>query len=140
MGGSGSPSGDDVWSSPDGVNWTEATSAAGWSGRNAFGAVAYNGQMWVMGGPDGGPKNDVWSSPDGTNWTAATSAAGWNARSGFPVVAFNSSMWVLGGWDQSTDHNDVWYATAYPNGTNITTTYLSFSPTTNSTFYFYQKQ
>jgi hypothetical protein len=40
----------DVWSSSDGVNWTQVTPNAPWSPRLWFGAVTYRGLMWVMGG------------------------------------------------------------------------------------------
>ena len=42
---------------PLGGSWSQATNAAPWGGRDSFGAVALNGQMWVMGGNtgNGGP-------------------------------------------------------------------------------------
>src|SRR3989304_10298389 len=43
----------DVWSSSDGVTWTEETGAALWPAGGYFGAVVYSGQIWVMGGWDG---------------------------------------------------------------------------------------
>ena len=94
------------------TNWTEVTPSAPWSTRFDFGAVAFNGQMWVY----GGGYNDVWSSPDGTNWTEVTPDAPWSARSGSGAVAFNNHMWVLGG-DIPSLLNDVWSS---PDGTNWT--------------------
>ena len=56
----------DVWSSSDGVTWTQVTSAASWSGRYRFGALAYSNQMWVLGGctaiSTATYTNDVWFS------------------------------------------------------------------------------
>ena len=94
------------------TNWTEVTPSAPWRARFDFGAVAFNEQMWVL----GGGYNDVWSSPDGTNWIEVTPATPWSARSGAGAVAFNNQMWVLGG-DVPTLLNDVWYT---PDGTNWT--------------------
>jgi hypothetical protein len=135
----------DVWSSPDGTNWTEATASAPWTARDSFVAVAFNGQLWVMGGTpnwvSGRFFNDVWSSPDGTNWTQVTSAAPWSARGGFGAMVLNSQIYVMGGYNgNSGDLNDVWYTAQSSTTTNITTSYISVSPTTNSTFYLYQKQ
>jgi Kelch motif protein len=95
-------------------SWTEATNLAPWSGRYGFGAVAYNGQMWVMGGVNslGNPTNDVWSSSNGVTWTRATSAAAWSGRYAFGVVVFNGQMWVIGGYGGiSSFFNDVWSST-----------------------------
>jgi hypothetical protein len=56
----------DVWSSPDGTNWTQVTAAAPWSPRHAT-AVVFNGQMWVLGGArNGSGLNDVWSMSGAT--------------------------------------------------------------------------
>jgi hypothetical protein len=136
----GNPSGgnvNDVWSSSDGTNWTEVTSAAGWSPSAPVQVVALNGLFWVI-SVEGSP--DVWSSPDGLNWTEATSTAPWGARGNPSVVTFNGDLWLLGGQPSYDNYlNDVWYA-APSATTNITTGYFSVSPTTNSTFYFYQKQ
>jgi hypothetical protein len=135
----GSGSLNDVWSSPDGTNWTEVTSAAGWSPTSGTSSivVALNGLIWVI---SAGTLPDVWSSPDGTNWTEETSAAQWGARGGSSVVTFNGNLWVLGGQPvYGTYLDDVWYSTALTT-TNITSTYSSISPTTNSTFYLFQQQ
>jgi PKD repeat protein len=106
----------DVWSSPDGTNWMQVTASAPWSARTGFGAVVFNGQMWVLGGNDGNNLNDVWASPDGTNWTEVTAAAPWSPREWFGAVAFNNQMWVLGG-NNGNNLNDVWSS---PDGTNWT--------------------
>ena len=109
----------DVWSSPDGTNWVQATGGAPWSARDNFAAVAFNGQMWVLGGFANGNFNDVWASPDGTNWTQVTSAAPWGPRYGLEVVAFNGQMWVLGG-NSSGNRNDVWSSADGTNWTQVT--------------------
>ncbi|HTS18603.1 MAG TPA: putative Ig domain-containing protein [Verrucomicrobiae bacterium] len=108
----------DVWSSSDGTNWTQATSAAPWSGRSAFGSVVFNNQMWVLGGTGNSASylHDVWSSSNGTNWTQVTLSAPWSARYRLAAVVFNNRMWVLGGGNGSY-LNDVW---STPDGTNWT--------------------
>src|SRR5262249_43407481 len=88
--------------------------------RIDFGSVAFNGQMWVLGGQIVNYSNqsrtffnDVWSSSNGVTWAQATSGAPWNPRAGFGCVALNGQMWVLGGRTNSgfppgPDQKDVW--------------------------------
>lgn len=114
----------DVWSSPDGVNWTQVTDNAPWAdpGRGMIcGAVVFNGRMWVIGGGNywaadppvpGTGHNDVWYSSDGANWTEATANAPWQARRYHNVAVFQNRIWVLAGVTNDQDDqaplNDVW--------------------------------
>ena len=63
----------DVWSSTDGVTWTELTSDAGWEGRAGLRAVTFKDEIYIFGGsqfddasivpgeaPDRIYYNDVW--------------------------------------------------------------------------------
>lgn len=107
----------DVWYSPDGVNWTEATTGAGWNARSNFGTVSFMGKLWIMGGIDStvARKHDVWASDNGTDWTQTTSAAGWSPRSSLSSISFNNRIWVIGGDNSSVQNagrfSDVWYST-----------------------------
>ncbi len=103
----------DVWSSTDGINWTEAVHTPGWVRRKGLTAVSYGGKMWIMGGDSksaGGYKNDVWSSTDGVIWTQATSGAPWSQRQGHASLVYEGSIWTLGGNSipNSGLKNDVW--------------------------------
>jgi len=119
----------DVWSSPDGVNWTQAPKLAPWEARDSFAALVWNGRMWIMGGEDGFAEfSDVWSSPDGVNWTQSTAAAP-SPRLGLGAVVFNNQMWEMGGGIDSSlypNYNDVWY--------------LQTNSTALNRLYFFQKQ
>ena len=54
----------DVWSSTNGVTWTRVTAEAQWQGRLYSTSLAFNNQMWVIGGVSlSGYINDVWFSP-----------------------------------------------------------------------------
>ena len=56
----------DVWSSHDGVTWTQVTDAAAWSPRDDPGVIVLNDQLYVVGGQG---RADVWRSPNGKDWT-----------------------------------------------------------------------
>ena len=55
----------DVWSSSDGVNWTQEQSAP-WSARRSHTAVVFDNKIWVIGGRDRNKKsnNEVWAFGD----------------------------------------------------------------------------
>jgi len=102
--------------------WVQATASAGWLGRYEFASMAYNSNIWVMGGrTETGTTqlNDVWYSPDGTTWTKATSSADWNSRLYLEGLVFSNKMWVMGGgqWGSTGYKSDVWWST---NGSNWT--------------------
>jgi hypothetical protein len=74
----------DIWSSPDGVNWTLSTQSAAWSARMwPCAASGTDGIVWLVGGyaPTdwnntdgtlkvryGGNHSDAWYSKDGVDW------------------------------------------------------------------------
>ncbi|HEX5701728.1 MAG TPA: hypothetical protein VFX97_00755 [Pyrinomonadaceae bacterium] len=94
----------DVWSSTDGVNWTQVTARAAWDARDGLLAFSFGNRIWVIGGEG---RRDVWSSADGKTWTQATAAAAWTARRGNGGLVFDGKMWIFGGLER----NDVWYST-----------------------------
>lgn len=107
LGGQGSSNRlNDVWSSSDGITWTQEVSSAPWSARNGHAVVSFNDKLWVIGGrSNSGYLNDVWSSPDGVNWTQVTASSPWQARASHEVVVHDNKLWVMGG---SGNLNDVW--------------------------------
>jgi hypothetical protein len=106
----------DVWSSADGVTWTQATAHAGWAPRAFHQAVVLNDRIYVMGGGNYSPfyaaHNDVWSSADGVHWEQVTAAADWAPRIWFSSAVYRDHMWVLGGWSNNPSRNwgDAWYS------------------------------
>lgn len=120
----------DVWSSPDGANWTQATAQAPFGPRSRNGCVVYDNKMWVIAGScipvAGSPNmqyyNDVWCSTDGTNWTAATQNAPFTPRDRALVTVFNGELWVMGGYDPQNypaSSTEVWHSS---DGVNWTQT------------------
>jgi hypothetical protein len=114
----------DVWSSSDGISWTQTSAAAPFAPRNAHGLVAYNGKLWVVGGQKSSVAmqtvdatyNDVWSSVDGVSWTLATAAAPFSVRKP-QLVVFLGKLWVAGGAEGPAWRNDMWSS---PDGTTWT--------------------
>ena len=82
----------DVWSSPDGKEWSLRASNIG-GNRSLIRAVSLNGKIYIMGGIRSNnlsqSNNNVWSSPDGTAWSMETGNAGWAARYNYGAVLFN---------------------------------------------------
>jgi hypothetical protein len=75
----------------------------------------YNGYLYLTGGNDASVYyNDVQvAAIDATgaveSWTPTTSFA--TARLGMGSLAYNGYMYILGGFDDTSEHNDVQYAT-----------------------------
>jgi dihydrofolate reductase len=122
----------DIWSSEDGTSWTQETSSATFSARSHHQVVAFDSEMWVIGGSMNllsinlySRTNDVWSSTNGITWTATAtiststiststiSTASFSARSNHQSVVFDNKVWVIGGNDKqefgSKPKNDVWH-------------------------------
>jgi len=110
----------DVWSSTDGIEWSQATAAAQWPERVNHTSMVYDSltgsgeAMWMIGGFTTAATdsvNDVWYSTDGIDWTQATAAAQWTKRNNLTSLEYNNQMWVIGGYDGTNYRNDVWYST-----------------------------
>lgn len=107
----------DIWSSPDGINWTQVTANAPFGIRNNLGLTVLNGKMYLTGNVRIGTTaqaGDVWSSPDGITWTQITPTlpAGIGLRQDFGFLSFDNKLWIIGGTIQvgsnGTATNDVW--------------------------------
>ncbi len=102
----------DIWSSPDGENWTLITSQAPWGPRRAGKSFVFKNKLWILGGVTTAEKylNDVWYSEGGSSWKLATGSAAWLPRKGFAAVVFKDKMWVVGGATTKGAANDAWYS------------------------------
>lgn len=124
----------DVWSSTDGVTWTELTSDAGWEGRAGLRAVTFKDEIYIFGGsqfddaaivPGEAPPriyyNDVWKSADGMTWQEMTD----DIKYDFEGIAVGNVIYTFGGDRETFDFedptnylrvdNDVWrYALPTP--------------------------
>lgn len=106
----------DVYSTSDGVRWTQVTPAAAWSPRGLImGSVVFDSAMWVVGGGTYDLRtfnNDVWRSSDGVNWALVTAAAPWTPRQYQSVGVFAGKIWMVNGGspDSPGGNSDVWYS------------------------------
>jgi hypothetical protein len=108
----------DVWYSSDGINWTEATASAEFSGRGFHTSAVFDNKLWVIAGTSlagslGDLPNDVWYSSDGVTWVAATVATEFHGRANHETQVFDNKLWVIGGGsahDPNARENSVWYS------------------------------
>ncbi len=101
----------DVWSSSDGVSWTEVNTAADFSARRWFASTFFDGRMWLIGGNLGTgdtAQSDVWFSYDGDTWVPAATDA-FAGRHSPTVVPFNDELFLIGGEGPNCNtRRDVW--------------------------------
>jgi hypothetical protein len=103
----------DVWSSPDGENWTRVLEQAPWATRMWFIAREYAGKLWIIGGySNANAQNlgDVWYTEDGVTWTELKSDPVFAPRHEPTIYVFDGSLWLVAGntWPVV---NDVWRLT-----------------------------
>lgn len=100
----------EVWSTYDGIEWTEENSNA-FPGRAGQKGVVFNNIMYVIGGEDiaGNKLNDIWSSSDGVNWSNINTP--FTGRNAHTATVYNNKIWVIGGKDSTTlFNNEIWYS------------------------------
>ena len=96
----------DVWSSADGVRWTQHTASAPWHPRQYHDVAVWDNKLWVMEGyhVQGGNRNDVWYSADGVDWKELP-ATPWKPRHAASLIAHNDALWMIAGNNMQPD---VW--------------------------------
>jgi len=139
----------DVWSSVDGVNWTQAyptdPTSEHFQRRDQTQIVVFpdavtgKDKLWLIGGGFNysmagihffGILNDVWSSVDGRNWVEETSSAAFPPRLSHQVVVFpdpvthEKKLWLIGGGTGGEDRfddykHDIWSSTDAVNWVHV---------------------
>lgn len=96
----------DVWSSEDGVTWTEHVKEAPWAARQYHDVAVFDDRLWVLEGYNkaGGNRKDVWYSADGANWYEVPDTP-WKPRHAASVYPFRGALWVVAG---NNMESDVW--------------------------------
>lgn len=130
----------DVWSSPDGQQWTQETALAPFGARYTPNAASLNGEIYVYGGLEwpgsaecsGGPSCvrgllSAWKSRDGRQWDRVTEQVPWAGRALVHGSAVHDGeLFVIGGGlkasvngsptvETTAEFTDVWSS---PDGKN----------------------
>lgn len=98
----------DVWSSEDGVEWTQVTATAAWAPRQYPKVLVFDDAMYLI-GSDG--QADIWRSTDGAEWEQVSEEAAFLGRFGYGAGVLGGKLWVYGGCvgeDCRDARNDVW--------------------------------
>lgn len=109
----------EVWSSADGLSWTEEVAQAPWEGRHLAGYAVFLDQLWILGGDvnQGHYQPDAWRSSDGITWVEAVSELPWGHRSLHHTAVLGDRVLVMGGQTfpdndpavtETILYNDVW--------------------------------
>lgn len=109
-----------VWSSADGVSWTNHTSdLSGGGTRLAQGLIVHNNLLYAFLGSTSASMT-VWSSPNGSTWTAVNGGiAGLGSRTRSAFYSLAGALYIAAGLSGTlTITNDVW--TSVDNGTTWT--------------------
>lgn len=98
----------EIWSSKDGVTWTQAKKNAAFTARSNHKIVEFNNALWLYGGEiciDKGIlfSKELWRSEDGVNWTQVRQNTNMSTRSKPSLVVFNEKMWLTGGAYENTE-------------------------------------
>jgi len=122
----------DVWSSPDGVNWTQVlpnvstitlgTATTQFPGRCGAAAVSFNGNIYLTCGHASGEgvntvDADIWSSPNGTIWTLVSNT--YTPVYYHQLIVNNNLMWMTCGYAP-------WQGGAF-SGVNSSSTWTSWT-------------
>jgi hypothetical protein len=139
-----------VYSSSDGVSWTQETATIDGEEKpfppaEYSGIVLFQNQIWIVGGHSPGEsinggttfdraRNDLWKSTNGTSWTMVSPEA-WPARLRPNVLVHDNKMWIISGNPRPVFNilqapiTDVWSSTDGETWTQVTATY-NFPPRT----------
>jgi alpha-tubulin suppressor-like RCC1 family protein len=105
----------DVWSSADGVTWSQATATAAWPARSNATGTVFAGKLWLLGGYSFASMTvyrDAWCSSDGLNWTQVTSSAAYPGTMNYdarPVaLEFNNQLVMLTANSEWSTPGEVW--------------------------------
>jgi len=109
----------DIWSSTDGINWTQETATPAFPARTQPAVFVHDNKIWLVGGRAGATYlSDVWTSTDGVNWTEVTVNTPFTGRLGHKIVAYDDQLFLVGGENADGVLGDCWISE--DNGVNWT--------------------
>lgn len=102
-----------VWSSNNGIDWTQETNNA-FSYRDDFDAIVFNDELYVIGGSwESSFFNEIWKSTDGINWSQVnTGSSIFSSRAGSESIIYENKLWVFGGRNGTSTITNMglWYS------------------------------
>ncbi|HPO07783.1 MAG TPA: hypothetical protein PLZ55_03880, partial [bacterium] len=90
----------DIWSSPDGKNWTLEVADAPWAARHVWAWTTHRDRMYLIGGATDGSRTyrDVISSEDGVHWRIENIHEPWFIERKYHAAAsYGDRLYVAGG-------------------------------------------
>lgn len=89
----------DVWSSSDGINWTEEVTNSEFSaGTGQHKILIFNNKIWLFGWDEDFESDDIWSSADGKNWVEVNRDAEYRSiRDSAEFTVYKNKLWLVGG-------------------------------------------
>ncbi|WP_303318294.1 kelch repeat-containing protein [Flavivirga abyssicola] len=101
----------DIWSSTDGMNWTNVFSTAPFGKVAHHDTIVFNGKMYVVAVNTTTGYMEVWSTQDGLNWVEETANA-FPGRITHKAVVHNNTIYVIGGEKTANNKlNEIWQST-----------------------------
>ena len=94
----------EVWSSPDGVQWTKTPERAGPALNGT--PVVFDDRLWLVGSNRNGAFDSaVWSTSDGEHWQSES--APWSARGAPAPWVFDNQLYITGGKYSETRNGQI---------------------------------
>jgi hypothetical protein len=102
----------------------QTDSSTHFSSRTEHVMIAFNDELYVIGGYDGTCHNDVWKSSDGSNFSkildtdTTPGTDRFTPRAGHACAVFNNRIWLTGGYSE-TDIGTVYYDDVWSSANGI---------------------
>ncbi len=88
----------DIWLSPDGVNWTLETAAASFAPRVEMNVQSLNGTLWLTGGHSfPNTYNTIYSSTDGFTWSLTATNIISDMNQYHSLTNHDGALWIYSG-------------------------------------------
>lgn len=102
----------DVWSSTDGVNWTQVTASAPFSIRGGHTLNIHNGKLYLIsGGFNSFGTEEIWSSTNGADWILERDQTAFDtsSRHNHRIVQWDNTYFLAGG--ATVSYDKLWQST-----------------------------
>ena len=114
----------DVWSSSDGISWSQLSSQLNLSVDNI---VVFNDKLWIF---DTQEKHQIWSSIDGVDWVAQNDSPEFTRRPDYQLIRFKDKLWLYA-MSTSWTGQEAWFSS---DGVNWSRSEASYPSRTGAKF------